>query len=120
MRKNGKTINGTAVIAAGIAFDPAFDVAANPLASNITDRGAGQGAVDLNHFSLLVDLQSANDTIDTSTETDQSTIHHASSVDGSPTDPLRDTDAGDATSITSSRLPLNVTPAHPKPATADY
>jgi hypothetical protein len=107
MRKNGKTNNATAVIAAGIAFDPAFDVAANPLASNIIDRGAGQGAVDVNHSSLLVDFQSANDTIDTSTEADQSTIHHTSSVDGSSMDPLRDPDAGDATSITSSLLSLN-------------
>src|ERR1035437_6658933 len=107
MRKIEKRNNATAVIAAGIAFDPAFDVAANPLASNIIDRGAGQRAVDVNHSSLLVDLQSANDTIDTSTEADQSTIHHTSSVDGSPMNPLRDTDAGDATSITSSLLSLN-------------
>src|SRR5450631_2035018 len=107
MRKNGKTNNATAVIAAGIAFDPAFDVAANPLASNIIDRGAGQGAADVKHPSLLVDLQSANDTIDTSTETEQSTIHHVSSVDGSPINPLLDTDAGDAISITSSLLSLN-------------
>src|SRR5450631_1777629 len=107
MRKNGKTNNATAVIAAGIAFDPAFDVAANPLASNIIDRGAGQGAVDVKHSSLLVDFQSANDTIDTSTEADQLTSHHTSSVDGSSMDPLRDTDAGDATSITSSLLSLN-------------
>src|SRR5450759_3488121 len=91
MRKIGNT-NFAAVIAsfengdASGPFDPRWDVVANPPAPDLANPGPARGSADVNHSSLLFDLQSGSSTVDSATGSDQSSTHQGSIADWIATD----------------------------------